>query len=95
MVERWRQSSPEDFWAEFSSDNGKYMTFTAISQHLRQSRLADDAKLAEAVKDRYGELFPDHFSYRRGGEVRVMVDATAIANRYRGLAGRLEFATEA
>jgi hypothetical protein len=85
MVERWRKGTPEEFWQEFSHDNGSKMTFTAISQHLRQQRILEDKATAEQVKAEYGLRFSEHFNYHYKNRVMEMTDAASIAKRYRAL----------
>jgi len=85
MVERWRTGTPDQFWSEFSHDDGHHMHYTPISAVLRrQRRIADEAMAAHARAE-YGESFPQHFTYRRGNEVHVMTKPSAIAKHYRSL----------
>lgn len=84
VVERWREGTPTQFWAEFSVD-GKYMSFAAITKHLRQMRIAKDQKLAEKARQEYGDSFAATFSYRRGGNIFIMTDPSTIAKLYRSL----------
>jgi hypothetical protein len=85
MVERWRASTPDQFWSEFSYDDGRHMPFTAITAALRQQRQATDEAVAARARAEYGESFPAHFTYRRGNEVFVMTKPSAIAKHYRSL----------
>ena len=87
IVERWRQSTPVEFWKEFSLPNGGQMTFTAIGQKLRQQRLDEDKALSERAKLEYGDTFSSFFTYRKGSQNLVMTDPTFIAKRYRSLHG--------
>jgi hypothetical protein len=84
IVERWRQSSPADFWAEFSSE-GKHLSFTAITERLRLSRKAEDERICELAKIEYGTLFAETFSYRKGGVTKVMTDPAIVAKHWRSL----------
>jgi hypothetical protein len=61
------------------------MTFTAISQHLRKQRLAEDKATADKAKAEYGVSFSEFFTYRRGSQMLVMSDPTSIAKHYRAL----------
>jgi hypothetical protein len=88
MVERWRKGTPEEFWQEFSHDNGRRMTFTAISRHLRQQRISEDNATAERAKAEYGPSFFEHFNYTHKNQAMEMTDATSIAKRYRTLCTR-------
>jgi hypothetical protein len=85
VIERWRRTTPEDFWKEFSHDDGTRMTFTGIIACLRQQRLAQDRAIAEQAHREYGDTFQDHFTYRRGSQVLIMSDPVSIAKRYRSL----------
>jgi hypothetical protein len=84
VVERWRQGTPAEFWAEFSSD-GKHLSFTAIVERLRLSRKAQDERISVIAKAEYGASFAEHFYYRKGGSTRVMTDPAIIAKHYRAL----------
>lgn len=83
VVERWRQGTPSEFWAEFSAEDGKHLTFTSIIDRLRHSRKAEDERITEIAKAEYGASFAENFSYRKGGNKRVMTDPTIIAKHYR------------
>jgi len=58
------------------------MSYTAITKQLWEARVAKDQEQAEEVKQKYGDLFAETFSYCQGGKVFVMTDPTAIANHY-------------
>jgi hypothetical protein len=85
VVERWRQGTPSEFWAEFSTEDGKHLTFTAIINRLRLSRKTEDERICEIAKAEYGVSFAENFSYRKGGVKKVMTDPTIIAKHYRQL----------
>jgi hypothetical protein len=70
---------------EFCHPNGDRMTFTAITQLLRQQRVTKDYEDAEQAKKDYGASFSEYFTYHRGGETLVMSDPTSIAKCYRTL----------
>jgi hypothetical protein len=78
MVERYRSSSPEAFWAEFSNDHGQHLPWKTISQRLRDQRAVRDQELVDRAKAEYGERFSQVFSNRS----KLMVDNSAIAHRY-------------
>jgi hypothetical protein len=61
------------------------MTFTAISQQLRQQRLAEDKILAEQARAEYGIKFSELFTYRCGSKILVLTDPSSIAKHYRTL----------
>jgi hypothetical protein len=84
FVERWRQGSRKEFWAEFSVD-GIPMCYTKIIERLRQRRLEDDNMVCKKAREEYGESFAEVFSYRRSSEVHVMTDPSIIAKHYRKL----------
>jgi hypothetical protein len=84
VVERYRALSPDGFWAEFSS-NGKHLSYTAITTHLRAQRALADKRMAEQARQEYGALFESVFSYRHGSGQRVMTTNQKIAEKYREL----------
>jgi hypothetical protein len=88
VVERWRQGTPDEFWADFSSEDGKHLSFTAIVERLRLSRKAEDERVSEIAKAEYAGSFAEHFSYRKGAATRVMSDPAIIAKHYRSLQDR-------
>lgn len=83
VVERWRKGTPEEFWATYSGEDGKHLTFTVICRLLREERLAEDKELYERLKVEYGPSFGEIFTYRRGGQTYVMTNPTRVANKYR------------
>ncbi|KAF8801124.1 hypothetical protein BYT27DRAFT_7115818 [Phlegmacium glaucopus] len=87
LVKRWRKSSEEEFWKEFSDEGGHRLTYTAIITRLAKLRADEDARLAEKAKAEYGEAFASHFSYRKGGVMYVKTKAADIAKQYRELCG--------
>ncbi|KAG1752751.1 uncharacterized protein EDB91DRAFT_1343747 [Suillus paluster] len=66
IVECYRQSSPEEFWAKFSVD-GEHATFTTIVQKLRDARKAAHSRIVQQAHEEFGPAFDAHFTYRRGG----------------------------
>jgi hypothetical protein len=85
-MDRYRKSSPASFWEDFTDENGKRMSFTAISQALRNEREADVAALAEQARSMYSkERFAQLFSYSKGGERRVKTKDAEIAKTYQKL----------
>lgn len=83
VVERWRQGTPSEFWAEFSDEDGKHLSFTSIIDRLRLSRKAEDERICEIAKAEYGASFAEMFSYRKGSVKKVMRDPAVIAKHYR------------
>jgi hypothetical protein len=71
VVERWRQGTPHDFWAEFSDEDGKHLSFMSIIDRLRLSRKAEDERICEIAKAKYGTSFAEIFSYRKGSVKRL------------------------
>ncbi|KII83179.1 hypothetical protein PLICRDRAFT_119756 [Plicaturopsis crispa FD-325 SS-3] len=83
IVERYRRGSREAFWAEFTEENGTYMSYTKIASILRQQRMQADQEIVERAKAEYGDEFDVVFSYRKGNTHRVMTDPASIASKYR------------
>lgn len=83
VAERYRASTPEDFWMEFSSDDCKRFNWKAITSRLRSQRAVHDQELCEKARSEYGAEFRTHFSNRG----KVMTDKSAIARRYLMLKG--------
>ena len=78
VVDRYRQSTIEDFWAEFS-EGGKRLCFTAIVSRLREQRKARDEEVAAQAAREYGSI-----TYRQGSRHAVaMCKPYAIAKAYR------------
>ena len=86
VVQRYRQGSPEQFWAEFSI-NGQHMKFTSIVRKLRDMRKSACSDIERLARETYGSEFDTYFRYRRGAEELVMTRPSAIAKRYRELTG--------
>ena len=86
IILRYRQGSPEQFWAEFSAD-GEHMKFTSIIQKLRDMRKSAYCDVERQARETYGPEFDAHFTYRRGGKEYVMTKPSAIAKRYGELTG--------
>ena len=84
IVQCWRTLSEEGFWAKFTVD-GHVMSYTAISNQLKEERMAADHQLAEEARVKYGKDFDLMFEYRRGGTHLVRDKESAIAKRYRSL----------
>ncbi|KAG1745638.1 hypothetical protein EDB19DRAFT_1632182 [Suillus lakei] len=85
VVKRYWQGSPDEFWAEFST-NGKPMRFTTIVQKLCEECVWVHAAIAEHAWRKYGFYFTDLFTYWKGGEEHLMMKPSAIAKRYEELA---------
>lgn len=75
---------PESFWTRFSED-GKFLSFTAISKVLRECRKVEDAALEQKARTEYNGNFGKHFLYQRAGIRRLMTRPSQVANRYRAL----------
>jgi hypothetical protein len=84
IVKSYRDLSPDGFWNRFTA-NGKRMTYTAITKHLRAERTAADRSLADQARKRYGDDFASKFNYRCGNQILVMKTDQKIAERYRML----------
>ena len=81
-MKSYQDLSPNGFWGKFSV-NGKHMTYTAITKHLRQERTIADKLLANQAKKEYGDKFASNFNYRCGNQILVMKMDQKIAERYR------------
>ncbi|KAG2754065.1 hypothetical protein P692DRAFT_20816052 [Suillus brevipes Sb2] len=82
VVERYRRGTPDHLWADFKTDSGEQMKFTAIVQKLRDERKAEHAALVERAHREFHAEFDDLFTYRRGGEGHVMTKLSAITRKY-------------
>ncbi|KDR69977.1 hypothetical protein GALMADRAFT_271748 [Galerina marginata CBS 339.88] len=82
VVKRWRQSSENEFWDEFSDDSGQRLSYTAIVQRLAEQRKVRDKKLADCAREEYGERFELEFTFRKSGKPRVMETDQKIAEKY-------------
>ena len=85
VVERYREGTPEEFWAEFRDEKGKYLSYTAIVARLTAERVEENAAIAKRARTEYGDAFSSVFSYRKGSTRIVMKDPTRIAIKYRQL----------
>ncbi|KAJ3870323.1 hypothetical protein EV359DRAFT_76020 [Lentinula novae-zelandiae] len=83
VAERYRSSSPDEFWGEFSSSNGQRFHWNAIATRLRDLRSEQDQRLVDRAKAEYGEHFSQVFVNNRG---KVLTNASAISRRYLDLA---------
>ncbi|KAJ3844847.1 hypothetical protein EV361DRAFT_942974 [Lentinula raphanica] len=81
VMEEYRSITPAVFWARFPPTNGKQHKWQSIVNTLRAERTARNNELVERAKLEYGEQFDELFSNRK----KVLVDPTAIANRYLSL----------
>lgn len=84
VILRYRQSTPESFWQEFTADEHK-MSFTAIVAALRKQRKNNKQDIVAHAREEFGESFDKLFSYRKGNNMYVMADASAVARRYQKL----------
>ena len=85
IVKRWRQSSEDDFWREFSTASGKRLMYTAIVDRLAQARKENDSEMASRARQEYGDEFSKVFCYKKNGAFFVKVKACEIAKQYRRL----------
>jgi hypothetical protein len=83
VVERYREGTKEDFWAEFRDSKGRCLSFTAIAARLTVERVVENSRVAKRARIEYGDSFDSVFSYRKGSGCIVMKDPTSIANKYR------------
>ncbi|KAG1883400.1 hypothetical protein F4604DRAFT_1920608 [Suillus subluteus] len=84
VISRYRQSTPEDFWNEFSV-NGRAMKFTKIVDELRRQRNISNDDIVTCAREEFGNTFNSLFTYRKGDKVHVMRNKSAIARHYRQL----------
>ncbi|KAJ4486413.1 hypothetical protein C8R41DRAFT_921285 [Lentinula lateritia] len=88
VAERYRASSPVEFWKEFSFVDGRRFHWKAISDHLRNLRSEHEQQLVDQAKAEYGLDFAKIFVNNKG---KVLTDKSAIARHYVDkLANRLE-----
>ena len=85
VVERYREGTKEEFWAEFQDEKGRYLSFTAIISRLKGERVEENERVAKRARFEYGDAFASVFSYRKGSCHITMTDTTRIANKYRML----------
>jgi hypothetical protein len=85
VVERYREGTKEEFWAEFQDAKGRYLSFTAIVSRLKGERVEENERVAKRARLEYGDAFASIFSYRKGSCHITMTDPTRIANKYRML----------
>jgi len=81
-VRRWRQSTENEFWKEFSDASGQRLSYTAIVRSLAEKRKVRDKKLADRAKEEYGKSFEDTFKFTKSGKSFVMETDQKIANKY-------------
>ncbi|KAJ3846397.1 hypothetical protein EV368DRAFT_69959 [Lentinula lateritia] len=80
VAERYRSSSSEQFWQEFSSSTGDRFYWKAITNRLRDLRSEHDQQLVNQAKAEYGDNFSKVFVNNRGN---VLTDKPTIARHYR------------
>ncbi|KAG2044368.1 hypothetical protein BDR03DRAFT_849829 [Suillus americanus] len=84
VVEYYWQGTPDEFWAEFTT-NSKWMKFTTIVQKLHEECVGAHAAVAECACRQYSDEFADLFIYWKGGQEHLMTKPSAIAKRYEEL----------
>lgn len=85
VIERWRETTPEEFWAQFSNENGMHNSWTRIVKQITAERIEEDEKTVKRARLEYGDSFDTTFTSRKGSRHFVLVDRAAIARRYREL----------
>jgi hypothetical protein len=86
IMDEYQGSSPTDFWNKFTDEKGKRMSFTAISQVLRDDREAAAIALAEKARKAFSrERFDELFSYTKGGRKYIKTKDVDIAKTYEKL----------
>ncbi len=82
----YQKMTPAEFWHRFTDEEGRRMTFTAISQVLRDEREADAVTMARRARCAYREdRFNKLFSYTKSGQKRIKTKDVDIAKTYRML----------
>jgi hypothetical protein len=85
-MDYYEQRSATEFWAKFTDENGERMSFTAISQVLRNEREEKEKELANEARQVYShERFQELFSYRKSGRKFVKTKDAEIAKTYERL----------
>ncbi|KAJ4491568.1 hypothetical protein C8J55DRAFT_557137 [Lentinula edodes] len=79
VAERYRASSPDEFWKEFSFSDGRRFHWKAISDQLRDLRSKHEQQLVDKAKAEYGADFARVFVNNRG---KVLTDKSAISRHY-------------
>jgi hypothetical protein len=83
VIERYREGTKEEFWAEFRDVKGRYLSFTAIVSRLKEEHVEENEHVAKRARLEYGDAFASVFSYRKGSCHITMTDPARIANKYR------------
>ncbi|KAJ3902404.1 hypothetical protein F5879DRAFT_991070 [Lentinula edodes] len=79
VAECYRASSPDEFWKEFSFNDGRRFHWKAISDQLRVLRSKHEQQLVDQAKAEYGIDFARVFVNNRG---KVLTDKSAISRHY-------------
>ncbi|KAJ3867260.1 hypothetical protein EV359DRAFT_78744 [Lentinula novae-zelandiae] len=79
VAERYRAGSPDEFWKEFSFNDGRRFHWKAISDQLRDLRSKREQQLVDQAKAEYGADFARQFVNNKG---KVLTDRSAISRRY-------------
>lgn len=85
MVHRYREGTPAEFWATFSTEDGEHLSWKAINSQLAVERIERDRKLAIRAQREYADSFATIFRYRKGSQYHVMTKPSTIARKYRQL----------
>jgi len=83
VVERYRQGTPDNFWAEFTDKRGRYLSYTAIAAHLTAQCVEENVALTKRPRTQCGNAFSSVFSYCKGSTWFIMKDPAKIAMKYR------------
>jgi len=86
LVARWRERTPEGFWAEFS-EGGKPLGYKSILSWLTAERKRNNKLLYQKARDEFGSSFDDTFSYMKNGQCFVKTKASDVAKQYLKLKG--------
>ncbi|KAF8814126.1 hypothetical protein BYT27DRAFT_7082881 [Phlegmacium glaucopus] len=81
IVKRWRQSSEQEFWKEFSDASGHKFSYTSIVDRLSQLQKEEDRKWADRARAHYGEEFKNVFFYKKSGVLFMKTKDHEIAKQ--------------
>ncbi|KAH9479417.1 hypothetical protein JR316_0008007 [Psilocybe cubensis] len=82
IVYRWRQTTEDQFWQEFSDSTGERLSYRAIVDKLTMVKKEMDAKIAGLARQEFGDRFNSVFTYKKCGKQYVMRSDHSIASRY-------------
>lgn len=82
----YEKTTKVEFWHKFTDEEGKRMSFTTISQVLRDKREVGAKAMAGQARNAYSkDRFNELFSYTKSGKKRVKTKDGDIAKTYQQL----------